>query len=270
MVVICLCRQRPLRHLQGTRNRPHFRRWKNAWVVKDRTQLGNQAVGDSHSARPARMFRARFCSGSQRRRIYPPAAMREALQHPMAGRLKIDSAGSKVLGAITSGGEHSDSFSSLVYKRRTGVIYLTGTSYTPVAGIGDTGHFGGDRWWLVKVDAHRKARSGSDSSAALGNDRSLLYRWVGTMAGGVILGGSLEVLFPSGNKESPLLGGYDYWLVKADAIGNKQWDQKYRHDLPSEHRNSSCGPANDRSRVYFRRVCGWDVAARKSRWRWKA
>ncbi|HYH55333.1 MAG TPA: hypothetical protein VD772_01900 [Anseongella sp.] len=47
-----------------------------------------------------------------------------------------------------------------------------------------------------------------------------------TTDGGYILGGyNNDDLLPSGDKTHPGLGLYDYWVVKIDAAGNKQWDK---------------------------------------------
>jgi Secretion system C-terminal sorting domain len=43
---------------------------------------------------------------------------------------------------------------------------------------------------------------------------------------GYILGGySLSGI--SGNKSQPCVGGFDYWIIKLDSLGNKQWDKTY-------------------------------------------
>ncbi|MBK9638387.1 MAG: hypothetical protein IPO63_11420 [Bacteroidetes bacterium] len=44
-----------------------------------------------------------------------------------------------------------------------------------------------------------------------------------TRDGGYILGGDSASNI-SGDKTENSLGGYDYWIVKIDAIGNIQWE----------------------------------------------
>jgi hypothetical protein len=47
-----------------------------------------------------------------------------------------------------------------------------------------------------------------------------------TSDGGFILGGTSSSS-PSGNKTSPNYGGYDFWVVRLDASGNKLWDKSF-------------------------------------------
>ncbi|MCB2380507.1 T9SS type A sorting domain-containing protein [Hymenobacter sp. BT635] len=82
---------------------------------------------------------------------------------------------------------------------------------------------GGSDYWVIKIDANGnklwdKAFGGSDSD------------WLTTLQvtadGGYILGGySMSGI--SGDKTQPNVGGYDYWVVKLDANGNKLWDKTF-------------------------------------------
>ncbi len=59
-----------------------------------------------------------------------------------------------------------------------------------------------------------------------GNNTELAYAILPTTDGGYLLGGGS----PSGvggNKTEPNRGFYDYWIVKTDANGNKQWEKAY-------------------------------------------
>src|SRR5439155_1284168 len=53
-----------------------------------------------------------------------------------------------------------------------------------------------------------------------------LYSLQPTTDAGYILGG-YSTSGVSGNKTSASLGNYDYWVVKLDGNGNKQWDQSF-------------------------------------------
>ena len=54
----------------------------------------------------------------------------------------------------------------------------------------------------------------------------LLYAVQQTSDGGYILGG-ISASGISGNKSSTNYGGYDYWVIKVDMYGNKQWDKTF-------------------------------------------
>ena len=53
-----------------------------------------------------------------------------------------------------------------------------------------------------------------------------LYSFQQTSDGGYILGGT-SVSGIGGDKTQPSWGGGDYWIVKTDSIGNKQWDKDF-------------------------------------------
>jgi hypothetical protein len=94
---------------------------------------------------------------------------------------------------------------------------------------GDAPHFGGSDGWLMKVDAEGNKQwerffGGTGDELVLSIDQSA--------DGGFILGGRSDSP-TSGNKESRHFGGFDYWLVKVDAAGNKQWDRSYGTSSPS-------------------------------------
>src|SRR3954467_1571737 len=59
-----------------------------------------------------------------------------------------------------------------------------------------------------------------------GNDDDEPYSLQPTSDGGYIMGG-YSASNRSSNKTDNSNGGYDYWIVKADASGNKQWDKTY-------------------------------------------
>src|SRR5688572_10580195 len=59
-----------------------------------------------------------------------------------------------------------------------------------------------------------------------GNDYEYLTCIRQTPDGGYIAGGTSESIV-SGNKTQPSKGYADYWLVKLDILGNKQWDRSF-------------------------------------------
>src|SRR5438477_44362 len=59
-----------------------------------------------------------------------------------------------------------------------------------------------------------------------GTDEDELYSLQQTTDGGYILGG-ISVSGISGDKTESSWGGLDYWIVKTDSLGIKQWDKRF-------------------------------------------
>ncbi len=78
-------------------------------------------------------------------------------------------------------------------------------------------------YWIVKIDAHGNQewdkRFGGTSVELSGMARQ-------TKDGGYILGG-ISGSGIGGDKTQEGWGSYDYWIVKIDSAGNKQWDKDY-------------------------------------------
>src|SRR5207249_11254642 len=64
-----------------------------------------------------------------------------------------------------------------------------------------------------------------------GNDVDLLERMRQTSDGGYILGGR-SVGGINGDKSTNNFGSWDYWVIKVDAAGNKQWDRSFGGNGP--------------------------------------
>ena len=80
-----------------------------------------------------------------------------------------------------------------------------------------------DDYWIVKIDINGNylwdRRFG-------GTSEDYMESMCATRDGGCLLGGA-SVSGISGDKTQPSQGGYDMWIVKVDANGNKQWDRRY-------------------------------------------
>jgi hypothetical protein len=59
-----------------------------------------------------------------------------------------------------------------------------------------------------------------------GTSYDYLTSFQNTADGGYILGG-FSSSDSSGNKTQDKWGGSNYWIVKIDSLGNKQWDKNY-------------------------------------------
>ncbi|MDB5261317.1 MAG: hypothetical protein JWQ14_598 [Adhaeribacter sp.] len=76
-------------------------------------------------------------------------------------------------------------------------------------------------YWIIKLDA----RGNKIWDKTIGGPwDDLLWTLKPTKDGGVILGGESQG-GPGGDKTQAPKGGYDFWVVKLDAQGNKQWDK---------------------------------------------
>ena len=120
------------------------------------------------------------------------------------------------------GGTASDVINSLQQTSDGGYI-LGGTSTSGISGNKTNTFFGVIDYWLVKADTNGVKQW--DHSYG-GTNGDYLYSVQQTSDGGYILGGASNS-GPSGNKAGTNWGLYDYWLVKVDTNGNKQWDQSY-------------------------------------------
>ena len=120
------------------------------------------------------------------------------------------------------GGIYNDYLQS-VQQTKDGGFLLGGASYSYISGDKTQTSWGSADYWIVKVDSvgikQWDKRFG-------GNTYDYLYTIQPTVDGGYILGGN-STSGISGDKTQPSWGWYDYWLVKVDSIGIKEWDKRF-------------------------------------------
>ena len=138
--------------------------------------------------------------------------------------VKIDSLGTKQWDK-RFGGTFVDVLYSLQQTKDKGYI-LGGVSLSDSSGDKTQVNWGGDDFWIVKVDSignkqwdKRFGGTGDDALVSLKQ----------TSDGGYILGG-WSISDSSGDKTQPSKGVYDYWVVKTDSLGIKQWDKTFGGD----------------------------------------
>ena len=136
--------------------------------------------------------------------------------------VRLDADGNKVWDR-SFGGTDNDELLSLDQAVEGGFI-LGGFSWSDANGNKTTRSSGETDMWLVRTDANgNKLWDSSYGGRNSDSARSLQQ----TMGGGVIMGG-ISDSGTTGNKTSPYFGGIaDFWVVRADALGNKLWDQSY-------------------------------------------
>lgn len=122
----------------------------------------------------------------------------------------------------TFGGTSVDELHSIMQTTDGGYI-LGGASFSNIGGDKTQNTKGGKDFWIVKIDANGLKQWDADFG---GNEFEELFTIQQSAEGGYIMGGySLSGI--NGDKTDPSRGRYDYWVVKTDANGAKQWDATY-------------------------------------------
>lgn len=120
------------------------------------------------------------------------------------------------------GGSDEDLLESLQQTSDGGCI-AGGYSRSEISGDKTQSNQGFADYWIVKTDANGlkqwDARFG-------GNGRDQLVTVLQTNDGGYLLGGNSES-GQNGDKSQTSRGGADYWIVKTNSSGIKQWDARY-------------------------------------------
>jgi len=135
--------------------------------------------------------------------------------------VKTDSLGS-VEWDKTYGGTETDPFSMVQQTTDSGFI-LAGTSRSNIGFEKSQNTQGNYDYWIVKTDALGNKIWDKDFG---GTNVDNLIAVIQTSDGGYLLGG-YSSSGVSVDKTQPSQGGYDYWIVKTDANGIKQWDKVF-------------------------------------------
>jgi hypothetical protein len=135
--------------------------------------------------------------------------------------VKMSASGAK-LWDKTYGGSAGD-FLQTAIATSDGGFLLGGVSYSDISGEKSQPCKGSYDYWIIKIDA-----SGNKlwDKTIGGSWDDNLYAITPTPDGGFLLGGHSKSDI-SGDRTVANLGSYDYWLVKIDASGNKQWDKAF-------------------------------------------
>ncbi len=127
--------------------------------------------------------------------------------------VKVNSEGNKQWDK-TFGGDSEDYFTSIVATADGGYL-LAGSS---VSGVGGDKSAEKTGYWIVKITSEGTKQW--DKAFDGGN----FGRVIATSDGGYLLGGFTSSGV-EGDKSEPSRGSFDYWIVKVDSEGNKQWDK---------------------------------------------
>jgi hypothetical protein len=104
-----------------------------------------------------------------------------------------------------------------------GGYILGGASLSPSGGDKTQPSQGASDYWIVKIDSLGNKLWDKDFG---GSDVDELYSIQETSDGGYILGG-YSYSGMGGDKSQPSQGDMDYWIIKIDSLGNKQWDKDF-------------------------------------------
>ncbi|PSR55163.1 hypothetical protein AHMF7605_17440 [Adhaeribacter arboris] len=137
--------------------------------------------------------------------------------------IKINETGNKAWDR-TFGGKNSDELQALLSTPDGGYL-LGGSSFSGTSGEKSEAGKGESDYWVVKVEEDnfldaqwnfRYGGSGNDGFATV----------IRTADSGFLFGGS-STSDNSGDRTQPSRGKSDYWIVKTDEAGKKQWDIRY-------------------------------------------
>jgi hypothetical protein len=122
----------------------------------------------------------------------------------------------------TYGGTDFEVVTSFLHTKDYGFM-IGGYSRSGIGGDKTQASKGGRDFWIVKLDLFGNKQWDKDFGGT-GDDE--LYAMQQTRDGGYILGG-LSTSDSSGDKTQNMWGIWDYWIVKIDSSGNKEWDKDF-------------------------------------------
>ena len=118
------------------------------------------------------------------------------------------------------GGSLPEDFRDLQQTRDHGYI-LAGYTDSPVSGDKTQPVWGSTDFWIVRLDSLGNKIWDRDFG---GTSVDNLYSVQQTSDGGFILGGSSQSQAGGDKTQNTWTASEDYWIVKIDSLGNKQWD----------------------------------------------
>ncbi|RYM35595.1 T9SS type A sorting domain-containing protein [Brumimicrobium glaciale] len=100
---------------------------------------------------------------------------------------------------------------------------IGGDSYSGSSGDKTTANYGGSDLWILSLD-NSNSLEWQNNFGGASND--LMVKMMETSDGNLLVGSSSESGI-NGNKTAPNKGGFDFWLIKLDDLGNEIWQKSY-------------------------------------------
>jgi hypothetical protein len=138
--------------------------------------------------------------------------------------IKLDASGTKQWDR-TYGGSGREEL-AIIRQTADGGYIVGGLSESPASGDKTQPVSGSTDYWVLKLNF---AGTLQWEHSYGGNQFEVLTAVLQTTDGGYLLGGHSNSGIGTGKTHSSR-GGYDYWVVKADANGTQQWDRTYGGD----------------------------------------
>ncbi|MBL0259372.1 MAG: T9SS type A sorting domain-containing protein [Bacteroidetes bacterium] len=135
--------------------------------------------------------------------------------------VRIDSLGQRVWERAL-GGTGDDNLASMVATSDGGFL-IGGSSDSPISGNKTQNTRGGMDYWIVKLDSLGNIQWDKDFGGSMDDE---LHSVQQTMDGGYLLGGNSRSGI-SGDKTQAHWGVGDFWIIKTNSLGVKQWDRVY-------------------------------------------
>ncbi|QHT66810.1 S8 family serine peptidase [Rhodocytophaga rosea] len=144
--------------------------------------------------------------------------------------VKINAAGAKLWDKRFGGSAYDEQYAMATTS--DGGYLLGGLSFSGVSGDKTQGSQGGSDFWIVKINSVGAKLWDKRFGGSLAEDMRSMVR---TTDGGFLLGGKSDSPI-SGDKTQASQGGQDYWSVKINSAGTKQWDKRFGGSATEELR----------------------------------
>jgi hypothetical protein len=120
------------------------------------------------------------------------------------------------------GGSNYDELRTIIRTSDNGFL-LGGISFSGISGDKTQNNRGGSDYWIVKINAAGNKQWDARFGGTLNDELVKVYQ---TSDGGYILAGYSESGI-GGDKSAAPIGDFDFWVVKTNSLGVKQWDYSY-------------------------------------------